>query len=149
MKKILKYCSILLVIIWMILVFSFSKESGKDSKNTSSNFIKTIFIDNITNEKVEKLTFITRKMAHFSLYMLGGMCICLCVTINFENIKYNYLISYFIGTTYALIDELHQYFVPGRSCEFRDIVIDSIGVLVGVEIIRGIRYLKFKYTFFQ
>lgn len=146
MKKILKYCGILLVIIWMVIVFSFSKESGKDSKNTSNNFIKVIFRENITNEKIEKITFVIRKMAHFSLYMFGGMCICLCVTMNFKNNKYKYLISYLIGTIYALTDEVHQYFIPGRSCEIQDVIIDSIGILIGVEIIRGIHYLRFKYT---
>ena len=27
---------------------------------------------------------------------------------------------------------LHQYFVPGRSCELRDVMIDSAGALVGM-----------------
>ena len=36
------------------------------------------------------------------------------------------------GTLYAVTDEIHQYFVPGRSCEFRDICIDSAGVLCGI-----------------
>lgn len=41
-------------------------------------------------------------------------------------------VSWLIGTAYAVTDEFHQSFVPGRSCEFRDIVIDSCGVLTGV-----------------
>ena len=40
--------------------------------------------------------------------------------------------AWLIGTAYAVTDEFHQSFVPGRSCEFRDIVIDSCGVLTGV-----------------
>ena len=41
-------------------------------------------------------------------------------------------VSWLIGTAYAMTDEFHQAFVPGRSCEFRDMVIDSCGVLTGV-----------------
>ena len=40
--------------------------------------------------------------------------------------------AWLTGTAYAVTDEFHQSFVPGRSCEFRDIVIDSCGVLTGV-----------------
>ena len=41
-------------------------------------------------------------------------------------------VAWLIGTAYAMTDEFHQAFVPGRSCEFRDMVIDSCGVLTGV-----------------
>lgn len=36
------------------------------------------------------------------------------------------------GILYAASDELHQYFVPGRACQLRDVVIDGLGVLIGV-----------------
>ena len=37
-----------------------------------------------------------------------------------------------LGILYACIDELHQYFVPGRACQIRDVCIDTAGVLAGV-----------------
>ncbi|GAB4374199.1 MAG: hypothetical protein Kow0042_18640 [Calditrichia bacterium] len=40
------------------------------------------------------------------------------------------------GTLYAISDEIHQYFVPGRKMEFWDIVADSLGVILGVLIFR-------------
>ena len=40
--------------------------------------------------------------------------------------------AFAIGALYAVSDEIHQIFVPGRSCELRDILIDSAGVLVGI-----------------
>ena len=42
------------------------------------------------------------------------------------------LISWLCGTLYAMTDEFHQLFVPGRSGEIRDVCLDSAGVLVGV-----------------
>ena len=33
---------------------------------------------------------------------------------------------------YAMSDEFHQLFVPGRSGEIRDICIDSLGALLGI-----------------
>ncbi len=31
---------------------------------------------------------------------------------------------------YAILDELHQYFVPGRFCSIYDVYIDSLGILL-------------------
>lgn len=42
-----------------------------------------------------------------------------------------FLASLAAGILYAVGDELHQYFVPGRSCELRDVIIDSFGVFIG------------------
>ena len=44
--------------------------------------------------------------------------------------KHVFLISSLIGIAYAASDELHQRFVPGRSCEFFDFLTDFLGVVV-------------------
>jgi VanZ family protein len=41
-------------------------------------------------------------------------------------IIYSLIIAFF----YAFFDELHQLFVEGRQCSFRDVGIDSIGILI-------------------
>ena len=42
--------------------------------------------------------------------------------------------AWFASALYAVTDEIHQYFVPGRSGEITDVLIDSIGCLIGVMI---------------
>jgi len=54
------------------------------------------------------------------------------------------LLSWGIGALYALTDEVHQSFVPGRSCEIRDILIDSCGVAAGVLIMAALRSRRAK-----
>ena len=34
-----------------------------------------------------------------------------------------------VALLYAFSDEIHQYFVLGRNCSIRDVLIDSIGVI--------------------
>ena len=46
------------------------------------------------------------------------------------------MISFILGVIYAITDEVHQYFVPGRSCEFKDVCIDGSGVLFGIVLVR-------------
>lgn len=40
-----------------------------------------------------------------------------------------------LSVLYACSDELHQHFVPGRSGEIRDVLVDSAGVLIGILIL--------------
>lgn len=36
-----------------------------------------------------------------------------------------------LGCAYGVSDEIHQHFVPGRSCDWRDGIADGLGVLAG------------------
>jgi VanZ family protein len=40
-----------------------------------------------------------------------------------------------IGIAYAVTDEVHQTFVPGRQGAVLDVVVDAVGVLVGVYVL--------------
>lgn len=42
---------------------------------------------------------------------------------------------------YACSDELHQYFVPGRSCRFFDVYVDSTGAFCGALLFWGLFHL--------
>ena len=40
--------------------------------------------------------------------------------------------AWVVGTLYAASDEIHQLFVPGRSGQLRDVLLDSAGVAAGI-----------------
>jgi len=45
-----------------------------------------------------------------------------------------------IGVVYAASDEIHQFFVPGRTCTFSDFLADSAGVVTSILV--GNRYIR-------
>lgn len=47
-----------------------------------------------------------------------------------------WLMAILFGMLYAVSDELHQWFVEGRSCELRDVGIDTTGVILGTSLYR-------------
>lgn len=55
--------------------------------------------------------------------------------------KRQMLCAILVTAFYAASDELHQFFVPGRSCQLRDVLIDTAGVVAGV----GIQYILLKH----
>lgn len=131
----------ILAIICMAVIFCFSRENSDESSETSSKITNTavhIAVDNydeLPKEKqmsiIDKATFIIRKSAHFSLYALLGFLVSMAAGRRklFSLTSAGVLIFCFL---YAFSDEIHQSFVPGRSCEFRDMMIDTSGALTGM-----------------
>ena len=52
-------------------------------------------------------------------------------TYNLGN-KKRTIISLVLGIIYASLDEFHQLFTPGRSAQITDVIIDSMGVMLGI-----------------
>jgi len=122
MKRIRKIF-IVLTIIWMIIVFCFSNEPATKSSDTSSNVIKIIinvvYGKDLSEEeveiKIEELTPIVRKLAHYTLYLTGGLLIGIAVFTYEIDIKKKALITQLIGSIYSVTDEIHQYFIPRQK----------------------------------
>ena len=133
-----KIINIILVIISMLAIFLFSSEKADDSNITSrkitSKFVRVIDKDKDKQKlkaTVEEKDSITRKAAHFLEYaLLGFLVLNMLKDYKKINIKL-IIISILICILYAISDEIHQYFVPGRSCQFTDVLIDSTGSVLG------------------
>ena len=149
-EKIKQIIYLVLVLIWMSTIFMFSNQTGGDSQGLSQKVTKVIveiFTHNQYIEEAEKLELIEnidyyiRKLAHFSIYALGGILIYNYInTYNLEKKKV-ILISILIGIIYAITDEAHQFFTSGRSAQIFDVLIDSSGVVTGVALINSTKKL--------
>ena len=80
---------------------------------------------------LEEWDFTLRKLAHAAEFALLGFLL----------VRATGSLGWSIagGIAYAISDELHQHFVPGRLGAAGDVVIDSVGVLVGVLLAARIR----------
>ena len=128
--------TLILIIIWMIVVFCFSNQTAEQSTKLSEGIAqKTSKSLKIENNKQKNTETIIRKIAHFALYALGGILM-------YEHFKtYNIkgknkiIFSQITGSLYAVTDEIHQIFIPGRSGEVLDVFIDSLGIIAGILLI--------------
>lgn len=134
-----KTISIVLLILWMIIIFSFSSADANKSTGTSDKVITTMIEikDKITdqetpiNEKeiiVKNSSFYVRKIAHITEYLILGLLMFNALKqFNILNIYYAIILC----VLYSCTDEFHQLFINGRSGSFRDVLIDTIGILLG------------------
>jgi len=70
------------------------------------------------------------KFLHFFAYLFYGCTISLAIHVHdASHPKKNILWLLFIGCLYAVSDEYHQSFVPGRTSEIGDIIADCLGII--------------------
>lgn len=136
MKKIISF---IVLILWMIVIFSFSSADANKSTGTSDKVITTMIEikDKITNNEtpnnekeiiIKNSSFYIRKIAHITEYLiLGFLTFNLLKQYSVTNIYY----AIGLSILYSCTDEFHQLFISGRSGSIRDILIDSIGILIG------------------
>jgi VanZ family protein len=72
-----------------------------------------------------------RKLGHFTEYLILGLLITRALRDRRGWQLHHALLAVALATTYAVTDEFHQHFVPGRTAAAGDVAIDSIGAMVG------------------
>lgn len=119
----------------MIMIFCFSAQDAIESSKVSDGLLYRILIFlniNTQSSTLEFLGMLIRKIAHFSVYaLLGCLSYMLCRIGYGINEKISLVRAVFISFLYALTDEIHQIFVPGRTGRIFDVMIDTSGALCG------------------
>lgn len=129
MKK-KKIISIVLVIVWMIFIFTMSSFDANES-SSQSNFIVDLIVNILNIDNVDVISYIVRKLAHFTEYLILGILVCNMLRCYDKK----YYLAIIICVLYAISDEVHQAFVPGRSPQIYDMLIDSFGSICGIVLV--------------
>jgi len=163
MKKII----IFMCLFWMGFIFYMSSNNGEISHKKSTamvNLIENVQKDletksenKITDKKPEenkstskvqqikenKLDYIVRKNAHGFMYMI--LAVLVSVLLFSFNKRGKYAINHilFICLFYAVTDEFHQSFVPGRTSLVSDVLVDFAGAIAGLMIFYLFYYLVY------
>ncbi len=125
---------------WMGLIFWFSGQNATQSTHLSDSVLDAILrlfwpdfdLTGMTYQILSFLKVLVRKGAHLSVYFVLGMLTYAALrTYDITGVRQRgYALA--ICLCYAASDEFHQYFVPGRSCQLTDVMIDFCGALGGV-----------------
>ena len=97
------------VVVWAAVIFTFS---SIPSLSTGLGTWDTIL----------------RKAAHMTEYAILGALLVRALG--------RELPALLVGVAYAVSDEIHQHFVEGRHASALDVALDSVGVAVGIYLLR-------------
>ncbi len=133
-----KYCYLIIYISLIILILMASLQNSDQSSNQSS-IITDIVIDSIEfikNDEIswsyEEVHHIIRKtIGHFGSFLLCGFFGLLTFYNFLHRKKKSLILTMIVGAVVAFSSEMLQLISEGRSCEFKDMVIDTFGYLWG------------------
>ena len=123
---------------WAVLV-SGASSSGGASGNTESLLLQGLrslsprFAASLTAWQIEALNYAVRKSAHFVEYAVL-MCLTLrAFQFGFQRLRLRSVLASSLAVSlFAAGDEVHQWFVPGRSASAADVLIDVCGAGAGL-----------------
>ena len=142
--------SVAILTIFMGTMYYFSSQNGIISSQQSNSVLE--IIDKIREEIVlederliaikEKLfsnlknigskEYLIRKGAHILMYMSIGISMASFIYIFSKKIFISSYLAYVLATIYACYDEYRQLSIEGREGSLQDILIDSMGALIGI-----------------
>ncbi len=133
-------CSVAAVF-WMSVIFLFSGQPADESTQTSLRVERMIcsvavpgYVLKTPEEQTalaQRIEFPVRKGAHMTEYAILAV-LFLGIVSRRELTRRELVRAVFLAAVYAAADEFHQRFVPGRSGQLRDVLIDSAGGTIGV-----------------
>ncbi|MFC2145630.1 VanZ family protein [Actinomycetota bacterium] len=146
---------LILIILCISFIFLNSFMNADQSKEESGRIVKaiekvvnTLYKDN-TPEKVTrflKTTFnnILRDLAHFLEFLILGI-LTMLYSYRFKSTVFKRVsLVLFFCILIALIDEIIQFFSPGRAMELYDLLLDSSGSIIGIILILLLHKIKEK-----
>lgn len=131
----------ILALLWMAMIFYMSNQPAHISSAQSSGVIEMLsgipIVGNVIKKMIELdiAQFIIRKAAHLSAFCILAILIFMSLYNDIKMINIVAFKSMLFTFLYACTDEFHQFFIPGRSSEFRDVMIDSTGGFIGIIIV--------------
>ena len=137
-------------VVWMVMIFCISAKTSDHSSEVSSGVTETLITTanflfhwemdgSAILELVDKWENTVRKIAHATEFFLLTMSLFLWFDYFDWNIWKHSFIAGITAVLYAASDEFHQLFVSGRAGKISDVGVDSMGVLVALLMIVGVR----------
>lgn len=138
----LRWISWLPALIIMGMIFQFSAKpavNSDESSRTVANLVIKLYEDISDHELedgeriylIDTVNHVIRKGAHFTEYAILACSVAFHLYVWGKRRKSILFIATAISALYAISDEVHQLYVPGRSGELRDVIIDSCGAITG------------------
>lgn len=142
-KQIVMLISWTALLLWLVLIFYLSAQPAAESDGLS-NKVTEVIIETVgrlvpldiesstTVDLVSRFNHIVRKFAHFGVYFVLGVLKMNSLRISGMRGRKAFILSIVFCVIYAVSDEVHQLFVPGRGAQVKDVLIDSAGAIVGI-----------------
>lgn len=129
---------VLPLLVWMAVVYTLSTGTG-GATHTNSGLDSLLaryfpFLNRVlTWPERDALHYYVRKTAHVTEYaILGILAVRALRHVRRLPARQLWIAAWLFATIYAASDEFHQIFVPGRTPKVTDVMLDSVGAIIGI-----------------
>ena len=132
----------ILMILWTAFIWHNSLAPRVESSAQSGEVLTIIntILEHLNHLHVSE--FLVRKAAHmFEFFVLAILWLTIFFLQNRRCQKKELLLAFLCTAFVAIIDEIIQLHVPGRSGEVRDVLVDCTGAAIGILVFAGSYYL--------
>ncbi len=150
-KAILSIIILIFAILWAVGIYKLSSMNTQNSNGKSTDIIAIFIEDTLevtneygitnshpTNSKLARVSQLInapmRKVMHASVYLVLAFLAIVFFNVLMNNKHYwiALILTLIVSIGFAVSDEIHQTYVSGRTGQFLDVVIDTMGALVGI-----------------
>ena len=134
----------LAAIAWVAVLFFFSGQTGAESGELSMQVTRLLLkLFPWLPWTAEALHPVVRKLAHFGIFAVEGALLSAALMVTLRRKPgLGAALACALCAGMAALNEYHQSFQAGRSCELRDVLIDSCGALTGIALAALIRHIR-------
>lgn len=111
-----------------------------DFIDKDSRFYDNYFPTGISGIKYAEIDFFAHKIAHITAYSL----LSLLFLINMKRREYAFIKSWLLVLCVAVLDEMNQYFIIGRTGLFLDVIVDAASAFL--TLLFAYQVVKTKYS---
>ena len=129
------------VLVWMSIIFCGSSDSAsfQHSSRIIEPFLRWI-VPNVSEATVHTVVVAVRKMAHLTEYAVLALLLWRALASRLNEGFWPWRWADATRTVllvilYAASDEFHQSFVPSRDASVRDVLVDTLGGLLGLTLL--------------
>ena len=152
-RPLIQTLSWLAVLLWMLAIYFLSAQPAGLS-NANSKGIVTRVVDTTVKltkakitepqklELIERINSVAREYMHGVVFLVLGLLAQNAAAQSGARGKKVIAISLAICVAYAVTDEIHQLYVPGRAFQLSDIAMDAVGSMMGIGFVYCIRNRK-------
>ena len=149
-RKLLILLSWTAVLVWLVLIFNLSSQAAEHSGALSKGLTRIIVgaLEKVAPEShfdLNQFDHLVRKNAHFMAYLVLSVLVINAKRRSRLKGWRSFFLALGFCILYAISDEIHQLYVPGRSGQIRDVLIDGSGVLVGSIIYKSVGWVRARW----
>lgn len=150
MKKVV---TTLLLILWVVLILFLSFQNGKDTANTSFGFTHALLKFFLKKEPDYNMLLVWdgrfRLWAHFVIFLIYGIFSVLVIKGYGIRLNRACLTGFLSGIFFAVVSETGKLMIEGRHCDFCEMRLNIMGVLLGTLLTAAFLYKYSRNCLYQ